>query len=102
MKTIQAQWPNDATLLTYFGLHYRHGLSIKYIALTCGDTPEGVQAVLDDPRLREKWELMERLRKRRNRRQRDRGIEIELYHWQPSTATAKPARGPKSGKKDAG
>ena len=79
------QFPNDATLICFHGIHHRWGWTIEQIAAATDTDPDRVRAILDDPDLRQKYATLQRLRARNAKRIAARGIRVETVHWEPSS-----------------
>ena len=84
METRYEQFPNDATLICFHGIHHEWGWSVEQIA-EATDTPRGrVRDILADPILRQKYKTLQRLRARNARREAARAVHVETVIWEPS------------------
>lgn len=79
------QFPNDATLVMTFIIHHEWGWTVEEISSSTADTPDRVRAILDDPDLREKYELLKQLRDRNAKRMAECSIHVETVIWEPSS-----------------
>ena len=86
MTTRYEQFPNDATLVAFHGIHHEWGWSVEQIAEATDTPPDRVRAILDDPDLQQKYKTLQRLRARTARRIAARAPHVETVFWEPSTA----------------
>ena len=85
MTTRYEQFPNDATLICFHGIHHEWGWSVEQIAEATATDPDRVRAILQDSTLQAKYATLQRLRARNARRMAARGIRVETVIWEPSS-----------------